>query len=495
MDRRGLTRSLVAATMCAGALVGCTGGDGIEVVVDGDQDPGVELAAMVEATRTSSGRFTQTARWDMGAMAEAFTDADAGAQDAPATSDDGGAPATTLEFHSDGEFAGDDLHATMRSTVDVGDGPVDIVQELLVVGGATYTTNQELPESPGLDVDLSPGSAVAAALGDRRWIEQPVDDPAGDGVASDLAGMGPGFGGPEDTWQLLGSLATVSESAPVEVDGETLRSFSGTADPDQFWGVSTDAGLSEEYQPEGVDPARLDRIERYRAEHVHLDVAVLVDPDGLLRRVEVAFREDIEEDYRTCVELMTFGEGTVTLEFRDLGDPVEVAAPDPADVMPAAEYEAVVDRWSADLDAELSAGLDLGPAEELDAEYRADLEQEVVDGAYLIGLDPASVPGMTEEELYDALDRIVVAAEDAPTTPTALGEMSRPDLLWHVRAGMEREGVDPATADGLTDEQLAALIDAYMADPALAGKVPEEYVGLGDEDEDWAFDWLEGCPG
>ena len=77
--------------------------------------------------------------------------------------------------------------------------------------------------------------------------------------------------------------------------------------------------------------------------------------------------------------------------------------------------------------------------------------------------------------------------------------MTHTELFWHVRQGMEREGIDPAMADGMTNEQLAGLIDAYMADPELASKVPEEYrvpsEALDEAGEPMDADWMfEGCP-
>jgi hypothetical protein len=500
MERRALTRSLAAAVMCAGAVAGCTGDDGMDVVVDGDADPSAELASAVERTEAGSGRMVQTMTWDMAALGGAFAEMDG--EDGAVASDpaDLGPQRWTMQF--EGEFSGADLRATMRSTMDIGtDDPVDQTVDLVVVDGTSYASADGLMAAGAIAPELDPDTAVTAALAGRHWIEQPATD-VGSGIFLD--GTGAGLSGPGSTMELLGTLSQVEQGAPVEVDGVELQSFRGQADPDAFWSATgpedADALLDgEELSPE--DSARQERINRYREEHISVDVEVLVDPDGLLRRAGFTYRDNVEDRYRDCIDLMGMGEGSVVVEFRDLGAPVDIVAPDPADTMSAAEYEQVFEEWTTSTFERVDAATG-GELDGLDAAtMREDLEQEVRDGAASIGLDPSAVAGMTEDELYDAIERIVVAEEAAPKVPTALGDMSRSELLWHVRAGMEREGVDPSAAGGMTDQQLAALIDAYMADPDLAAKIPEEYsvddpfgdgsTVMDDAGDGWMF---EGCP-
>ena len=89
-----------------------------------------------------------------------------------------------------------------------------------------------------------------------------------------------------------------------------------------------------------------------------------------------------------------------------------------------------------------------------------------------------------------------------------MGDMTRVELLWNVKWGMETVGVDPATADGLGDAELAALIDAFVGENGVSGdgiwgdgamSYVEMYAEGGDSfgatgsDEEWSDDeWLNG---
>ncbi|MFN7151442.1 MAG: hypothetical protein ACK4V6_18435, partial [Microthrixaceae bacterium] len=112
-------------------------------------------------------------------------------------------------------------------------------------------------------------------------------------------------------------------------------------------------------------------------------------------------------------------------------------------------------------------------------------------------LDPATIPELSEAELVDLSQRITEAAAQLPTVETVLGPMNRLELLSTVAIGLEMEGADPASVEGLSDQQLADLIEAYMAenpdlapasdDEAMVDDAIAEAELIGDE-------YFEGCP-
>ncbi|MDQ2677337.1 MAG: hypothetical protein M3Y51_01235, partial [Actinomycetota bacterium] len=130
------------------------------------------------------------------------------------------------------------------------------------------------------------------------------------------------------------------------------------------------------------------------------------------------------------------------------------------------------------------------------------------DGAALIGLDPATIPTMSEDEILDAFDRLEEARRTQPRTQTALGLQDRIGMLELIRSGVEILGLGPLEGlEAMTDQQLAELIDTYVAanggpagsepgewspedyeDPSLSEEY-EEY-----EDDDVEYDQFEGCP-
>jgi hypothetical protein len=507
----------VAALVGAALLAGCTSDEGIEVVVDDGGDALATLNEAVARTQELSGEFTMVSQVDMSEQTAAMT------EDVPEElrgEADLGDGRWSSELR--GRFDGDDLDGVVTMTGDLGGvfGSERGDDEMLVlmVDGRAYRSVAPFDE-PG----------IVEAMAGRTWIEEEMPD---DEELAELEGFGPGemvlSGGamPTDVLGSLGDLeqlVDLREEGGVEFDGTELRSFRASFSQEALWPEDDLDEFGEELT--GEQQARVDRIEAYRDEHVHSEVQVLVDDEGLVRRVEVTTTDDIEARYRDCMQMYGMGDSSMVTELRALGAPVEITAPDPSQVMPLDEYETVWERViSEDMAAEMEG---MGASQEeieamlsdeleglpdldgLEGEERRWLEQGVIDGAPLIGLDPATVPSMTDDELYDAEMRIWEVEDQQPRTPTALGEMTRTELFWHVRQGMEREGIDPSMADGMTNEQLAGLIDAYMADPDLAAKVPEGYrvpsevpvddtfvVGEpGGEPELMDDDWLfEGCP-
>lgn len=500
-------RTLGAATLVGAALLaGCTSDDGIEVVVDDGGDAMATLSDAVARTQGLSGEFTMVSHTDMSEQMAAMTDDMPEELRDEARLDDG-----RWSVEVSGRFDGDDMDAVVSRTGDMfGSEDAEGAAEarFVVVGERAFRSVEPFDEEE-----------IAEALGTRRWIEEEAPDR--DDLA-ELEGMGYGPGAmvllggalPTDVLGSLGDLeqlVDLREAAAAAFDGEEMRSFRATFSQEALWPGDDGFDPGQDLTPE--QQARAARITAYRHEHVRSEVEVLVDGEGLVRRVEVTTTDDIEASYRDCMQMYGMGDSSMVIELRALGGPVEIATPDPSDVMPPDEYDALWEQVMAEDMAEEVDGLDLseeeirtmigdegaGDLEALEAEGRRWLEQGVVDGADLIGLDPATVPAMTDDELYAAQQRIWEAESTLPRTPTALGEMTRTELFWHVRQGMEREGIDPAMADGMTNEQLAGLIDAYMADPELAAKVPEEYrvpsAALGEPEELMDADWMfEGCP-
>ena len=88
-----------------------------------------------------------------------------------------------------------------------------------------------------------------------------------------------------------------------------------------------------------------------------------------------------------------------------------------------------------------------------------------------------------------------------------MGDLTRGELLFNVQTGMEEEGVDPASAESMTDQQLGALIDQYVAELGIAGDgvwgapkvgdVPPEWweEELGEGGYDDPDELFESCPG
>ena len=103
------------------------------------------------------------------------------------------------------------------------------------------------------------------------------------------------------------------------------------------------------------------------------------------------------------------------IEFTELGSPVHITAPDPATVMSS--------------DDPSTPGLDPPPSSvppgptlhTSDGDWtRADLEEWVADDADLIGLDPAAVHALSDDELVARYEQ-TLAASDAQTDPSADG--------------------------------------------------------------------------
>jgi hypothetical protein len=429
------------------AAAGCTlGDDSTEVVVDDGGDAMATLSGAMESLQVGSGRFRQTVSFvEAGGTAEEFAG----------------------EFRLEGSFTGTDVESV--STFDFGDMPEPVVTRERAIGSKRYTTTEGSPDGvPGWP--------------DGTWVEYDLEDE--DEVIDPTGGMMSPF--LQDGAALVDSVEGLAQASPVELDGTSFRSFEGSVGLE-----GADALLSGGEEPydetEGMsadDRARFERIRAYESARTPIRVEVLVGEDGTLRRLILEGTSDIEPQYARCSALFAGGDFRFELEVFDRGAPIEIVAPDPA----------TVKAWD---DPSLFGSFADDPEFDEDGMMRGFLEEEVHAGAWVIGLDPATIPALSDDELVDLQQRIAEASQQLPTVETVLGPMNRLELLSTVAIGLEMEGADPASVEGLSDQQLAELIEAYLTEnPDLAPTNGDE--GMTDDalaDEELISDeYFEGCP-
>lgn len=436
----GVAALLIAAT-------GCTlGDDSTEVVVDDGGDAMATLSGAMDSLQVGSGRFRQTVSF---------------------VEDPGTPEEVAGEFRLEGSFAGTDVEAT--STFDFGDGPdapEPVVTRQRTIGSTSYFAYEGAPDD-------------FAGWPDGTWIEYDLDDTDEADMIDPTGGMMPPF--LQDGAALVDSVEGLAEASPVELDGTSFRSFEGSVGME-----GAEALLSSGAEPydefEGMsaaERARFERIRAYESARTPIQMEVLVGDDGSLRRLTLEGSSDIEPQYADCW-MLSEGDFRFELEVFDRGAPVEVVAPDPSTVR----------AWD---DADLSGWFADDPEFDEDGMMRGFLEEEVRAGAWVVGLDPATIGDLSDGELVDLQQRIAEASQQLPTVETVLGPMNRLELLSTVAIGLEMEGADPASVEGLSDQQLAELIDAYLTEnPDLAPTTAEE-PELSLEDEEYGFDY-EGCP-
>ncbi len=440
-----MTRGAVRRFGIAGAVAlvvaasGCTiGDDSTEVIVDDGGDAMTVLTEAMASLQQGSGRFRQ-----------AVTLAEESASS--------GESVGVIQL--EGSFDGADVEVT--STLDMGaetDEAAPMITRQRTIGDVQYLS---------VEGELFPG------LEEGTWVATELDDTTDSfdwmfGTTNLLSRHGA---------EVVESVEGLTERPPAELDGVTYRAFGGSVGIEAATALLWDGTALEEVadETEGMPEAardRYDRIRAYEAEHTSIELEVLVGEDGSLRRLVLEGTSEIEDRYAGCVELGSSGDFRLEFEVFDRGAPVVIEAPDPASVRSA---EDMVDAGVAGSEEERAA-------------VRPMFEEEVRAGADLIGLDLASIPSMSHDELLDALDRIDVAIDALPTTDTVMGPLSRPELLEMVKLGMEIENVDPSIADSLTDEQLGELIDAYRSADSAGPEAQPSEEELSEEL------YFEGCP-
>ncbi len=481
--RRGLAVSL--ASVVTLGLAACTAGgdDGDSLSTDDGGEAAAALAAAVEQTRASSGRFTTT-------FAETSTE----------ESDE--------TFTIEGEFA----DGAIRTTTSAGDEMLFGSGPRLNVGERSYSSVAGLREAledpvwgeTGLDDgsesrDLTP-------LDGYEWID--TTDLDYDAQLMFEEGVGPELDPTvamlltdffnEDPFRILTVVTDVEDVGTESADGAELRRYSATLPLDAIYELLFDDPEMDDlgYEPSARDAA----IDSYVESRTSVHAELFVDAEGQLVRSAVSASTDVEEQFADC-EPLGYQSGTLTVatEFRDLGGDVDVAAPDPATTMTIEQLtEAFPSTWSDEYAGDEGSG-DEGADDEL-AELA---ELETVDGlrdrwdviddlskfGYVIGLGvdewtlseeewgttPDPVYELSDEELAARYAELRAALDALPRTPTALGELARPELLWNVRWGLDAFGADPAAADAMSDAELGALIDGYAE--SQGGPVGDGVVG------------------
>ena len=498
----------IVSTVAAVALAaGCTGDEGVQVVTEG-ADGAAALAAAVDAT-PQSGRFRSTMHMEMPEMSwgdEEITDETVADDSVPDEAE--GVFPTSFDYAVEGEFSGDDVR--VEFTGDFGSG--EFRSEGIVVGGRTFTSADTMTGMGSMFGAVSTGddeadgylaeqqAAIDTALAGKDWVETPAPDDSDDEVADDeawgdsdglgavLFGVGP-IGSAADSLAVLDDVSDVREVEPVDVGGERLRKFVGEVGDDDALFGSWEYDSDEELSPEETE--RVERIEEYARSRTSSSVEVLVGPDGYVRRIELELSDDFEEQYRGCYYLNENGSLSITVELSDLGEPIEIVAPDPSTVIDESALEGLAGIFGPGTDDSESS---FDSMSLVDMYGREEAEQMLRDGAGLIALDPATIPSLTDEQLDDLLLEIETAAEALPEYDTRLGSMNRLEMLEMIRTGTDMLGIESLDLSAQTDQQLADLINTFIDQQGDELGITGDESGFDENDEYEEYDEFEGCP-
>lgn len=501
--------ALVVATMLV--LSGCTSGRD-EVVAAGDTAE-ADVIAAIDAAQAGTGRIEMTLDIDEDAWLElserAFGDLEEDPTWDPALEE--AAPSDVwsdvgLDQTISGEFSGDDylvsvdglspttiLHVSGRTFESVegataymmgGDLPD------LELGGDEEPPELSLPEPPELPAGI-------------EWIEQEDTDTMLTSI----------LGSPTGGAHVLRSddLDVVVDAGSAEVDGKPTRRYTAsvTGDVLEEWYASETWGTDD---TDLLSPG-LTAIYEYAQAHTAIEVEIHLGDAGELVRLVLAMGTEVEPEYEDCMMLAAaMLPMTVTLDYSELGSDVQIDEPAPESVMSEEDFDELVessyDDWfeSGPFDTGLlpvaPSDRAYGPDDEpvkvqtsAGERYRADVEEDLVKFGSVVGIDPSTVADLDDVALVDGHDRAAAALAAMPKTPTVMGDMTRVELLWNVKWGMETVGVDPATADALGDAELAELIDAFVGENGVSGDGiwgdgPMSFAEMYGEGGDWVEeDW------
>ena len=489
--RRGATLLGAAAL----ALTGCSSSSQDELVTAGDTAPAVVTAAL-DAAQAGTGRIEIAFEVDEAAVraaSERFAElhGDTGLQPSDSSEDwpeEVGPEPVVMEF--DGEDAR------------ILDGDEGAVVELRV-DGRSYQSTSALaesswgPEDESAETDFSmPRPELPEGV---AWVEIGADEvryPTGPSSMSL----------PDGQLHLVRSdqLRDITDAGPAEVDGSATRRFSavvtqeatealldldgdsGAEPADGEDAEGEDAEEEDELLDEQISSeiARYDAVQEYLVEHTTVRVEIHLDDRDRLVQLQLVTALEVDPEYEDCTFFLMSGwPVTLTADYA-LGGDVEIVAPPADQVISQRKYDLLVDtafeQWTP---PGISGPVPLGPSDRAylpDGEavvlatsagerFRADVEDDLVKFGSVIDLDPASVAEMDDAALVDAHDRAATAIAALPRTSTALGELTRVELLWNVKWGMETLGVDPALADSMDDAALAGLIDGYVGENGVSG--------------------------
>lgn len=269
-----------------------------------------------------------------------------------ACSDDGGGGGQAVEA-VDAEAALAALRAAPDAAAAAGSGRMEMVMAVQTPEGDMEITGRGVFSGTQMHMEMDLGSALAGQLGAGDELPEGLDEPMEIVVDGTTTYMRFPF-----LSALTGSTGWLSLSPEdVGLAGESLGMGMGaTSNPAQM--LETLRGVSNEFEDLGTDEVRGASTRRYR---VVIDLAkvaaelpeeqkalyeqqlealgsgtmpadVWLDADGLVRRIELDLSEVLGD-----VEGQDLGTGTVTMEFFDYGQDVEVEVPDEAEVTPFVE--------------------------------------------------------------------------------------------------------------------------------------------------------------
>jgi hypothetical protein len=554
----GRVRGLLAVSGAALLVAsGCTGDD--ERVIAASDTAEAEVLAAIEATRATSGRYDMVVEPTGG---EDFRGGVRGQFDGPdhraaswedpgsleyddRTDDDASAEA---DERSDADPSGDDVPAVTSD-------------ELLRVDGRSFLSFDSVAEwagmlddpaledpgfeGPGVEGEPDGSAALptdAPEIDERiEWLETTDLGSSEEHEFLELLTFGSSLMRP---FALLEDLEAIESDGSAELeDGTATRRFAASLPGSALFDAMGFDETLELVPGEALSPddaeyeRRAETVYRYGVEHTRLDVELHVDAQGRLRRTVISVGSDIGAEYQECLALEDFAPALrFSTDYSELGSEVELEVPDAATVIsPDAAIALFPDSLTAFDDAAFDEDMqleeDLAPDPYFDEagnpvtvstvhgeRVLLAVEDDLMKFGAVIDLDEEDLWEMTPEQIVEAYDRASGVLAPMPRTTTALGELTRVELLWNVQYGMQAMGIDPTVAEGLSDAQLGGLIDAHVAQKGIwgdgvwgdpkVGDVPPEWWEEGFEDDlgSWrvdddvesfgdAEDFFDGCPG
>jgi hypothetical protein len=316
----------------------------------------------------------------------------------------------------------------------------------------------------------------------------------------------------------------VAEAGPEELDGVTARHFTATLTAAEFEsllsGEDSGGSFDDMGSSEGDELAteearewdvRRDAVDRYVADRTSVVADLYLGPDDQLLKMVVSARTDIEDQFEDCWALYTpFEELSITTDFTDLGGEVVIEAPDPSTVLSLEDLlVAFPSTWDDFEDYDEPVLLETVDG----ARERGAVMNDLEKFGHVIGLvpDPWTLPreeryaaaaplrDLSDAELVARYNEVDAVLAELPRTSTSIGELTRPELLWNTKWGLETFGGDIAVADGLSDAEIGALIDGYVEHNGGAvgdgvwGDIAPEALDTTD-DELSVEEEFEGCP-
>ncbi|UDY34588.1 hypothetical protein [Dermatobacter hominis] len=465
-------RVRATAAVCAvglGMVAASCSGDGGEQVLrtDGDTAP-VAFEAAIRETFTGTGRYTFTMDDDDSSDARQTGEFAGGATKGTVTWED--EDPTTVLIVDDVSYIGVDEGTADWWAVDP--SALEGKQWIRTTPTPEELAEMELPE--GVDPEIAAGMMAM--------------DPSVTGDAS-----APQILSQLD--RILSRAQDVRADGTADVGGRTLDRFVARLGGDEMFELyggdvrsvlqSSALMWGDEGGPLAGDVEdRLTALSNYVDDHVGLELTVLADGTEVAR-VDMRVTSTVDPQYEDCTFLdVSSGPDTMTFEFTDLGAPITLAAPDPSTVISSSDLDEL---FEYDDSFEQVGGAGGDSITTSDGEWtRDEIEEWVIDDAARLGVDPVTVPGLPQDQLVALYERSLVL--DGPLLETEWdGEMPRSEIVATVLAGADRIGLDPATVPTMSDADLVAAYDEI--NELRYGPMDEDDVGAFPED------LFEGCPG